>query len=155
MKYVFDANIFIDLFRHYYPKPFSSLWKKYDLLISQKVIVSVREVYNEIKDHGDRLSDWVLKNKNIFLKATDEEAKFILKIFKIHHFQMMIRKKELLQGKPVADPFAIAKAKICDCCVVTKESYKDNSANIPNVCKHFNIDCTNLEGFMERENWNF
>ena len=45
--------------------------------------------------------------------------------------------QERLKGKPVADPFVIAKAKI------------------PNVCNHFGILCINLDGFMEKENWTF
>jgi len=33
----------------------------------------------------------------------------------------MIRKQERLKGKPVADPFVIARAKISGACVVTQE----------------------------------
>jgi len=67
----------------------------------------------------------------------------------------MVRKKERLQGKPVADPFVIAKAKISEGWVVTQEKLKENSAQIPNVCKHFGIPCINLERFMEKEGWQF
>jgi len=73
----------------------------------------------------------------------------------VQHFQAMIRKKERLKGKPVADPFVIAKAKISGVWVVTQEKLKENAAQIPNVCKHFEIPCINLEGFMEKENWTF
>jgi len=64
-------------------------------------------------------------------------------------------KKERLQGNPVADPFVIAKAKVLNGCVVTQEKYKENAAKIPNVCKHFEILCIDLEKFMENENWKF
>ena len=67
----------------------------------------------------------------------------------------MIRKKERLKGKPVADPFVIARAKILNASVVTQEKKADNAAKIPNACEHFGIDCINLEGFMEEENWTF
>jgi hypothetical protein len=67
----------------------------------------------------------------------------------------MIRRKERLQGKPVADPFVIAKAKIVQGTVVTQELWKDNSAKLPNVCDHFNIPCIDLENFMEKEDWTF
>ncbi|MFH1068970.1 MAG: DUF4411 family protein, partial [Candidatus Glassbacteria bacterium] len=67
----------------------------------------------------------------------------------------MIRNKERLSGKPVADPFVIAKAKINNCIVVTNEHFKPNAATIPNVCHHFRVKCMNLEAFMESEGWTF
>lgn len=72
------------------------------------------------------------------------------------HFQALIRQKERLQGKPVADPFVIAKAWTMENgCVVTQEVKKPNAAKIPNVCEHFGIPCLNLEAFMENEKWRF
>ncbi|MEE8526835.1 MAG: DUF4411 family protein [Thermoanaerobaculia bacterium] len=63
--------------------------------------------------------------------------------------------KARLLGKPVADPFLIAAAKVLDGCVVTEESFPPNAARIPNVCEHFGIDWTNFEGFLERNGWTF
>ena len=60
-----------------------------------------------------------------------------------------------LTGIPCTDPFVIAKAKFVDGCVATEEKQKKNAAKIPNVCERFEIDCTNLQGFMEREGWTF
>jgi len=40
-------------------------------------------------------------------------------------------------------------------CVVTEEGHKLNAAKIPNVCKHFGVACTNVEGFMDRNDWQF
>ena len=73
----------------------------------------------------------------------------------MRHFQSMIRRQERLQGKPVADPFVIARAKVSGAWVVTQEKNIENAAKIPNVCDHFGISCINLEGFMEKENWTF
>ena len=68
----------------------------------------------------------------------------------------MIRRKERLKERPVADPFVIARAKCLENgCVVTTEKHKPNSAQIPNVCEYFGVDWTDLEGFMEREQWRF
>jgi len=80
---------------------------------------------------------------------------FVSKIFEIQHFQAMIRKQELYGGKPVADPFVIARARILNCTVVTTEVLKENGARIPNVCKAFSIPCMNLEEFMQQEGWTF
>ena len=48
MKYVFDSDSLINLFRHYYPERFPTLWEKFDALVSGGELISVREVYNEI-----------------------------------------------------------------------------------------------------------
>ena len=156
MKYVFDSDSLIDMFRHYYPERFPTLWEKFNALISEEKIISAREVFNEIGSSDDSLGVWAKEQKDIlFLEPTVEELEFVAEIFKVKHFQAMIRKQERLKGKPVADPFIIAKARISDACVVTQEKKTDNAAKIPNVCEHFGISCINLEGFMEKENWTF
>lgn len=95
-------------------------------------------------------------HRELFLTPTIEELNFVTAIFKVTHFQALIRQKERLQGKPVADPFVIAKASAtADGCVVTQEAKKANAAKIPNVCEHFGIPCLNLEAFMENEKWRF
>lgn len=47
------------------------------------------------------------------------------------------------------------KAAVEGCAVVTVEQFKENGAKIPNICGHFGIECLSLEGFMEREGWQF
>ena len=156
MKYVFDSDSLINLFRHYYPERFPTLWEKFNALVSGGKLISVREVFNEIGSSEDSLGTWAKEQKNIlFLKSTVEELEFVAKIFQVQHFQAMIRKQERLKGKPVADPFVIARAKISGACVVTQEKITENAAKTPNVCVHFEIPCINLEGFMEKENWTF
>jgi len=86
---------------------------------------------------------------------TQEETNFVSQIFAIPHFQALIRKKHQLTGMPVADPFVIACAYANQACVVSEEALKANAASIPNICKHFGIECTNIEGMMEREDWEF
>jgi len=156
MKYVFDSDSLINLFRHYYPERFPTLWEKFDALVSGGKLVSVKEVFNEIGLRKDSLGTWAKEQKNIlFLESTVEELKFVSEIFQVQHFQAIIRKQERLKGKPVADPFVIARAKISGACVVTQEKKTENAAKIPNVCDHFGIRWINLEGFMKEENWTF
>ncbi|MCK4352740.1 DUF4411 family protein [candidate division WOR-3 bacterium] len=155
--YVFDSSPLIVLFRHYYPNRFPTLWEKFDILISDSKLSSVRDVVNEINRYAnsDRLTKWVKDNRNFFPKSTTNELLTVRKIFQVKHFQSMIREKERLQGYPVADPFVVAKAKACNGCVVTLERRKENSAKLPNVCDHFGILCIDLEEFMEKEGWIF
>ncbi len=156
MKYVFDSDSLIDLFRHYYPERFPTLWEKFDALVSGGKLISVREVFNEIGSSEDSLANWAKEQKNtLFLESTVEELQFVGEIFQVRHFQAMIRKQERLKGKAVADPFVIARAKISGAHVVTQEKNTENAAKIPNVCDHFGIRWINLEGFMKEENWTF
>ena len=155
--YVFDTNSLIVLFTNFYADRFPSLWQKFDALVTDARIISVREVYNEITAyHADtRLVKWTKDHRQFFAEPSVEELVFVNKIFTIKHFQMLIRQKEMLNGKPVADPFVIAKAENTKSIVVTQEGFTKNAARIPNVCGHFGISWMNLEGFMEREGWQF
>jgi hypothetical protein len=155
MIYVFDNDALITLFRYYYPTRFPSLWDKFEKCVRGNKIISVREVYNEIEGHSSRLGEWVKEHRDFFYPPSSEKLAFVADIFRVPHFQDLVRKQERLQGKPVADPFVIAKAKVANGCVITQESRKPNAVHIPNVCDHFSIHCLNLEGFMEREDWTF
>ena len=155
MKYIFDSNSLIDLFKHYYLDQFPSLWKKFDKLENDGQIISVREVYNEIKTTGDRLSAWAKKNLFFFPKPSRAEMDFVKKIFQVADFQTMIKVQSTLQGKPVADPFVIAAANVRNAIVITEELLKPTGSKIPNVCKHFGLPCVNLQQFMKKENWIF
>lgn len=155
--YVFDSSPLINLFKHYYPERFPSLWEKFYRLKAEGGIISVREVLNEIQSYGysDRLVEWTKENTDLFQQPDYEELLLVREIFQIKHFQNMLRKKEKMKGKPVADPFVVAKAKIQNKTVVTLEKFKNNSAQLPNVCRHFEIPCINLEEFMDKEGWTF
>ena len=59
-----------------------------------------------------------------------------------------------MQGKPVADPFVIAKAWETGSVVVTEE-HRKKEGRIPDVCKYFGVKCMNTEGFMKNEGWEF
>ena len=145
MIYIFDSNVLINLFRNFQRGRFPSLWQKFDAYVVSGQIISVREVLNEIEGRDDKLSEWAKENRHIFIQPSSEELAFIAEIFKVNHFQMLVRKEERLKGKPVADPFVIAKAKIVQGCVITDELLKPNAAKIPNVCDHFGVAHLDLE----------
>lgn len=156
MAYVFDTNSFREL-RSYYPDQFPTVWKKINQAVAVGKIISVREVRRELESHErhPHLSDWVENHRDIFLLPIPAETQFVQEIFSVPHFRMLVSEQDLLTGNLRADPFIIAKAKIINGCVVTEERQKPNAAKIPNVCDRFGIDCTNLQGFMEREGWTF
>lgn len=159
--YVFDTSSFSQLFGSYYRSVFPTLWALFDEMVSAGRLVSVREVRNEIKrclgEKLETLTEWCASHQELFTTPSPQEQSHVASIFHNSHFLQLVTQKALLKGTPVADPFVIAKARVIGVggCVVTEESYKPNAAKMPNVCAHFGVDCTNLEGFMERERWQF
>lgn len=83
MKYVFDSGPLIDL-KHYYSGIFKSFWSRFDQLINDGTIISVREVYNEISGRNDFVSEWAKKNKSIFLTPDFEELTIVQDILARH-----------------------------------------------------------------------
>lgn len=152
--YIFDTNSLIKIFG--IPKKvFPSMWKQFDALVKEGSILSVREVSKEIAEGDGLLTDWAKVHKKVFQEPTPEEALFLQEIFKVKHFQQALEQKKRLRGGAFADPFVIAKAKILNATVVTEEKFKPTAAKVPNICKHFKVDCANLEEFMEKEGWKF
>ena len=156
MAYVFDTNSFRVL-GNYYPEQFPTFWEKFNQAVTFGKIISVRETRRELEFqvHHPHLFDWVKDHGHIFLSPRPSEMQFVSDIFSVSHFQTLVSAKTRLLGQPCADPFIIAKAQFINGCVVTEERQRPNAARIPNVCEHFEVDCTNLQGFMERERWTF
>ena len=156
MVYVFDTSSF-SVIGNYYPEQFPTFWEKFNQAVTVGTIISVREVCRELESYArhPHLSDWVNEHRAIFLLPSPAEMLFVSEIFAVRHFQMLVSEQDLLAGNLRADPFVIARAKVINGCVVTQETLRPNAARIPNVCDHFGIDCTNLQGFMEREGWTF
>lgn len=157
MIYVFDNSSLSNILNHYYQDRFPSFWEKFDTIVQNGSIISVREVHNELtgKFEDDKIERLKKQNDNFFRDLTPEELSFITQIYSVKHFQQNLDKKKILSGGFFADPFVIAKAWKEKGTVVTEEDNKPNAARIPNICDHFDIPCLKLEGFLTNENWKF
>jgi hypothetical protein len=156
MIYVFDTSSLSRL-KHFFPAVFKTIWAGLDDLVQARALISTREVLNEIErgEADPHVNQWLKARKQIFTIPTVDELQFVSQIFQIPHFQSLIGEKQRLAGIPVADPFVIACAKICQGTVVTEERFKPNAAKIPNVCEHFGVPYLNLEQFMTEQGWSF
>lgn len=161
MKYVWDSSSLIKLFGNFPPPRFPSLWKKFDKLVEGGRIVSVREARREVADHGDPLSTWANERKDTFHEPTKEDLEFVERLFRNKHHQGLIKKKNLMDSAPVADPFVMAKAKSLAGCAVTEDGFfrdggiKPNAPLMAPICEILGIDCVHLDGFMQKEDWRF
>lgn len=154
MIYVFDTSSIIVL-GHYFPDRFPTFWSNFEVAVQRGDVISVREVLKELSSPRAWLMDWVDRHREMFLVPGHQETTFVARIFQVPHFQMLVTETQRLRGQPVADPFVIACASVRGGTVVTEESSKPNSARIPNVCSHFGVACTNVEGFLAGNGWQF
>lgn len=152
MKYVIDTNALRTFFRFYYREVTPDLYKNFDKMIDSRELISVKEVYNEMERQHQKDSDVLkeLKNiKHIFLEPTnEEEINIIQDIYKNINFQHNIKEKNILEGKPVADAFLVAKAKIENAVLITSENFSPNAAKIPNMCEKYSVKYINYEKFL-------
>lgn len=157
MIYVFDDNSLSNILNFYYTDRFPSFWEKFNEMIREKRIISVREVKFELlnKFNDEQIERLTKRNKNFFENPSPEELAFITKIYSVKHFQQNLDKKKLLHGGYFADPFIIAKAWKVKGTVITEETFKENAVRIPNICEHFEIEYGKLENFLIKEDWKF
>ncbi len=159
MPYVLDTGFFI-ISRDYYPDIFPGFWESMKEAAENGILFSVREVKKEIENYGgpqEHLHNWIKSYINIFDAPTQGEVNRVREILGIPKFQHLIKQKDRLQDKPVADPFVIARAWEIGGTVVTREllSKDEKAPNIPNVCSHFGVPCINPEEFMKQVGWRF
>jgi len=153
MIHVFDNSSPSQIFKSFYPSVFPSFWIKFEELAAKKEIFSAREVKLELEDKDfPHVPNWIEDHPNFFTIPDKDELEFIAQIYAVKHFQQNLKLKVLLQGKPHADPFVIAKANVIKGTVVTEEKYTKNGVSIPNICEHFDVNCLNLEGFLKNNN---
>jgi hypothetical protein len=150
--YVIDTNVFISL-GLYYPKRFPTIWERINTLAESGNLVSVREVRRELETNcsSEHILNWIIQYRYIFHVPTNEECLIVSQIFQKTQYLGFVKRKNILKGMPVADPFIIASAKIRNFFVVTQESDKAKGARIPTACKDFDVKCIDLENFFERE----
>jgi hypothetical protein len=154
--YVIDTSSFI-VMGHYFPERFPSFWVHLNTLADQNRMLSVSEVWKELENRSTRphLANWLATRRALFSPPTPEEMVFVRSIFAVPRFQCLVKKKSILEGSPVADPWIIARAATRKACVVSEEGDPANAIRIPTVCRHFNVECLTLEGMMEREGWQY
>lgn len=158
MSYAVYTSSFIDLFQYYDRGVFPSLWQEFEELIERRLLVSVIQVKEELRreKHGDQASKWAWQPsvRELFASPTVEEMVFLRSELASSKFRDAVP-QHLRSTNEKADIYLIARARVSGGIVVTEERYKPQGTKIPTICKAFNIDCVNLLGMMQREDWRF
>ena len=149
VRYAFDACSFIELYDLYNPENFlfSKLWDIIEKLFEDEIIISSREILDEI--HDKDITD-KLKAHNTNFRPLSKEIQDICRGILEKYPQMIkIKSKHNSNG----DPFLISTAVLEGCTIVTEEKFDDlkdpNSYKIPKVCNELGIQCINLKQFLD------
>lgn len=142
--FLLDANTYIQAKNQYYDMTFCpAYWECLDREFAKGNLASVIEVYNELKESGDELADWVKARKVQFIPINSEniqrEFAKVATYVASHEKYKPASVDQFLAG---ADPWIIAAAKVNGATVVTQESLVDANSKkvkIPNICKQFNV----------------
>lgn len=148
VKYILDANIFIEAKHKYYAFDLCpGFWSSLLHHNSMGNLESIDHVKGELLEGKDDLAIWSKKVSGLFASTN---IGFVLTAYrniiqwaqKQTHFTNAA-KSEFAGG---ADAWVIAYAKAHNATVVTHEVSDQKSRKrikIPDVCKHFNVECTN------------
>lgn len=149
-KYVIDSSALFDLKRNYPPAVFPGVWNHFNRMCDTLEIISVREVYNEIKRGSDWLLTWADEHEKIFLRPTLEEQIFLNELqTKYPHLI------DYNSDRPAADPFVIACAKHYILKIIQHEKIDHNKQKIPYVASKEGLTCLVLTELFELEKWEF
>lgn len=147
-RYTIDSCSLIQLRRVYAYDVFPVVWDKLGDLADQGIVISVEDVYEELKVQDDVVFDWATQHPHMFLPLDG-----IIQIKASQVLDTYPNLIDLKKKKSGADPFVIAAALVYSCAVVTEEdlSRSPKLSKIPDVCKAYGIKCINLLELLRLE----
>ena len=129
-------------------------WELMNDAFKSGTVISNIAIYDEIVEREgdeDDLARWVKERKDYFPDLTQVAANNLATIM-----SKCPKLVNPLKKKHEADPYVIATAMASSATVVTQETPNGltaHTAEIPDVCKTFNIECINLLTMMRKLGW--
>jgi hypothetical protein len=120
-------------------------------MCSEKLIISPREVYREIKKGDEELTKWIKNYEEIFLEPIEQEVEFLQLIYSKHPPEVISKYAYGLW----ADPLVIACAKHFKLTIVQEEQNQKSPFIIPRIAKIFDLKYIRLSDFFEEQGWVF
>lgn len=160
MKYLLDANTFIEAKNRYYrmhvcPGYWTWIRRKHGI----EVVASIKMVGKELTDGNDELSKWAKKFSQLFVAVDDLQTQRNYSKVAAYASEMPDMKAGALEEfLAKADPWLIAKAMTLKATVVTHESFdlkNKRKITIPNVCTHFDVKWLNTFDMLDTLNARF
>ena len=88
------------------------VWKALETGIDSGAYVSVDECFNELERQFSKDAEafkWINKRKKMFLNPGNEESTIMCQIFSNPKFRESIHTKNILENRPSADAYIVAK----------------------------------------------
>ena len=147
MRYVLDTNVFLEANKRYYGLDFCPVfWEWLRDHENKGNLYSIRSVYDELKDFGDELADWVKQYSNYFYSESDNACQENFStIANLCQSKYNLAHKKNTNFLGSADPWLIARAMTDGSTVVTEERYKPQGEKIliPNLCRELGVNYIN------------
>ena len=151
MIYCIDTSALIAARKESYPPDvFLNFWEQFEELITDGQLIAPDEVKNELAARDDELFSWAKQHADMFAAQT-ARLQHAMKESVLPLYNTSI--PQLSLGKPWADPWVIALAKLNGAQVITQEGGGQNK--IPTICAAHGMPCTNLVGLLRAEGWTF
>jgi len=153
--YCFDTSSLLHAWRRAYPpKRFPGLWAAFDSLIAEGRMVASIEVFNELVKKDDDACAWAKERKEALFRDIDDDVQGVV-VYLMAAYPKLV---DTSTGKSGGDPFVIALALANQPKLVIVTQEKGGSAKspkIPSVCSIEGIECIDLLGLIEQEDWSF
>ena len=153
VKYILDANIFIEAKRRYYAFDLCpGFWSSLLHHSSMGNLESIDRVESELLE-GDDLGVWKKQASGLFAST---DSKIVLTAYRdiIQWAQRQTHFTNAAKSEfaSAADAWVIAYAKANNATVVTHErsARKSTKIKIPDVCEHFDIQCTDTFDMLRK-----
>ena len=140
MLRLLDANVFITAKNTYYGLDIvPAFWSWLEDQAVVGTLASTDLIYDELKDGGDDLADWVRERQQLIFHVRSDSATLAGYVDRIHRWARRegYRDHVIANFMDCADPFLIGAAAQDGHTIVTQEvlSTSKRKIKIPNVCK--------------------
>ncbi len=156
VKYILDANIFIQAHRRYYSFDLVPAFWSFlvDAACTKECLRSIDKIYDELvekrKEEPDDLAEWAHDEADFLFHSTNDSSvvaalRHIIR-WAMENDQYKDEAKEEFADNTNADAWIIAYAKAHDFVIVTQETYEPDAKKkikIPNVCEDFGVEYVN------------
>ncbi len=119
-----------------------------------QTIASIAPVKQELERGNDDLAAWAKNNSDIFIPVSDETTQNnLINIMEYIKSLTMLKDCATDEFANGADPWLIAKAMTINATVVTLEKLNLENRRkilIPNICKHFAIECIDTFDLLDK-----
>ena len=158
--YVIDSSSLMQLNRSNPIDVFLTVWKKLEGLVNNGTLLAPKEVFYEIQEGDDQLTQWTKKQKKMFIEPTPKQIEIVKDI--LSKYPAIVKEDRKYDADPWIIALAVELSKSSQTTlfpvkriVVTEERLRGSQIKIPFVCQKYNIEAINIVDMFRLEGWKF